>query len=234
MFQTIRSALAVRTRIKAARKRSTAAQLFEKYRDQTMIMRHDFIANVETAMDGLNSQNLDGLSVVECGTWRGGMSAALVEIGGPNRDYFFFDSFEGLPPAKEIDGEGALAYQADTASEHYRDNCAATLEEFNATIAKTGNSSGRIRAIKGFFDQTLPHFTPKPIALLRLDGDWYDSTIVCIAKFWDHVAPGGMILIDDYYMWDGCSRAVHDFLSSRKATERIRQGAVGLAYIVKN
>jgi hypothetical protein len=83
-----------------------------------MIMPHDFVANIETAMDALNNPALSKGAVVECGTWKGGMSAALVEIGGPNRDYYFFDSFEGLPPAKEIDGEGAIAYQADTTSPH--------------------------------------------------------------------------------------------------------------------
>jgi O-methyltransferase len=196
-----------------------------------MIMPHDFVANLETAMAALKDPALANGAIVECGTWKGGMSAALVEIGGPDRDYYFFDSFEGLPPAKEIDGEGALAYQADKNSPHYRDNCCASLEDFQHTMSLTNLPTNRIHAIKGFFESTFPSFEPTPIALLRLDGDWYDSTMVCLEKFWDHILPGGVVLIDDYYIWDGCSRAVHDFLSRRQSSERIRQGAVGLAYI---
>ena len=61
-----------------------------------------------------------------------------------------------------------------------------------------------------------------------------DSTLTCLRKFWEYVVPGGVILIDDYYTWDGCSRAVHDFLSERKATERIRQGIIGgIAFMLK-
>jgi hypothetical protein len=56
--------------------------------------------------------------------------------------------------------------------------------------------------------------------------------MICLNKFWDDVLVGGLILIDDYYMWDGCSRAVHDFLSARKATERIQEDS-GVGYIVK-
>jgi O-methyltransferase len=58
--------------------------------------------------------------------------------------------------------------------------------------------------------------------------------MICLRKFWDHVLPGGIVLIDDYHMWDGCSRAVHDFLSEKKAPERITQGRLaGVGYIKK-
>src|SRR5262249_42322226 len=75
-----------------------------------------------------------------------------------------------------------------------------------------------------------PTFVSPNIAVLRLDGDWYDSTMICLRKFWNHVLPGGIIIIDDYFAWDGCTRAVHDFLSSIRANERIRhtrRGQVG-------
>ena len=77
--------------------------------------------------------------------------------------------------------------------------------------------------VKGWFSDTLPAFNPPDsIALLRLDGDWYDSTMTCLDSLFDKVAPSGLILLDDYYAWDGCSRALHDFLSRRSAPERIR------------
>src|SRR5262249_30302237 len=99
----------------------------------------------------------------------------------------------------------------------------ATLDEFNATIARTGADPSRIQVIKGWFDQTVPRFTPEPIAVLRLDGDWYDSTMICLKRFWDFMLPGGVILIDDYYAWDGCSRAFTDSLPAHKQFERTQQ-----------
>jgi len=66
-------------------------------------------------------------SVVECGVWRGGMIAGLSRILGSRR-YFLFDSFEGLPPAKPIDGQAAIDYQRNTTSPTYYDNCAAPSE----------------------------------------------------------------------------------------------------------
>ena len=48
------------------------------------------------------------------------------------------------------------------------------------------------------------------------------STKTCLTNLFDRVAPGGIIILDDYFTWDGCSRALHDFLSERSAAERLR------------
>jgi O-methyltransferase len=69
------------------------------------------------------------------------------------------------------------------------------------------------------------------IALLRLDGDWYESTMACLDALYDRVVPGGLVIIDDYYTWDGCARAVHDFLSRRGVSARIRQWANAICYL---
>lgn len=174
--------------------------------------------------------NVDGC-VVECGVWRGGMTAALVSVLGAHRKYFLFDSFEGLPPAKPVDGAAALRWQRDTQSAGYYDNCSAGEEFARRAMMLSGAASFYL--IKGWFEKTLSDFSPpEPIALLRLDGDWYDSTLVCLERLFEHVAPGGMIILDDYYTWDGCSRALHDFLSRHSAVERI-QNLGGVCYIEK-
>ena len=87
--------------------------------------------------------------------------------------------------------------------------------------------------VKGWFVDTLPEYrSGEPIALLRLDADWYESTMVCLENLFDRVIPGGLIIIDDYYIWDGCSRALHDFMSKRSALERI-QSFNGVCYLIK-
>jgi hypothetical protein len=97
----------------------------------------------------------------------------------------------------------------------------------------TKSAAKRFELIEGWFKETLAGFTPEePIAVLRLDGDWYDSTMQCLTALYPHVVPGGLIIIDDYFAWDGCSRAVHDYLSQIGALERI-EGSHGLCFLVK-
>jgi O-methyltransferase len=205
-----------------------------KYKRFTMITRLAYTENLALIAAALNRAALKNGAIVECGTWRGGMSAGMIEVGGRDRQYLFFDSFEGLPPARELDGAAAMHWQANVTSRHYFDNCRASLQDFERTIALTGISLDCVEIRKGFFADTFPTFQAPSIAVLRLDGDWYDSTMECLEKFWDHVIPGGLIIIDDYYTWDGCCRAVHDFLAKRQATERLSQGPIGkVAYIRK-
>ena len=84
----------------------------------------------------------------------------------------------------------------------------------------------------GWFEKTLPGVRiDNGIALLRLDADWYESTIACLENLYDQVVPGGIVIVDDYYTWDGCARAVHDFLAHRKVTARVRQWASAICYL---
>jgi len=210
-------------------------QLFCKYHSRTMIHLRGFIENLGIMNVALGRSNLKDGAIVECGTWKGGMAAAMIETGGPKRHYYFFDSFEGLPPAKDIDGPSAKRWQADVTSPTYFDNCSASLEEFRHTLEMTGCTPDVLEVHKGFFENTLPTFDCPPVAILRLDADLYDSTMICLEKFWSHVMPGGLIVIDDYYAFEGCARAVHAFLAKQQASERIFQGPLGLvAFILKH
>lgn len=81
----------------------------------------------------------------------------------------------------------------------------------------------KFHLIKGWFSETLPFFKPDlPIAILRLDGDWYDSTMDCLNNLFPLVKEGGIVIMDDYYVWDGCSRAVHDYFSKTNLPLKIR------------
>ncbi len=192
-------------------------QTYERFRQYTMIPPGTFAANLELAE---RAMNLDGC-VVECGVWRGGMSAAIASVLGGEREYFLFDSFKGLPKAKEIDGIAALKWQQNTDDPNYYDNCTAEPEYAEQAMHLAGVR--HFRLVQGWFENTIPGYTfPSPIALLRLDADWYDSTMICLDHLFPQVAPSGIIILDDYYTWDGCSRALHDYLSRHSASERIR------------
>lgn len=196
--------------------------LFASYRAATMCTPEVFAMNIKLAE---NIATLPG-HVVECGTWRGGMIAAIAERLGPERHYVLCDSFQGLPPAQQIDGPDALAWQRTT-----RDNCRATADEARESMRFAGITSYQV--LEGWFHETLPTLTDvREIALLRIDADWYDSTLCCLENLWDRVVQGGIVILDDYFVWDGCSRAVHEFLSRNNLPERIRQRG-DVAYIEK-
>jgi len=168
--------------------------------------------------------------IVECGVWRGGMSAAMAEVL-PDRHHLLFDSFEGLPPAQDIDGVAALSYQNDKGSPTYFDNCRA--ESSFSEKAMAMSPAKDFQLVRGWFEETLPTFvSPEPIAVLRLDSDWYASTTDCLTYLYPQVMPGGLILIDDYFVWDGCARAVHDYLSKHKLTDRVHEFN-GLCFFIK-
>lgn len=117
---------------------------------------------------------------------RGGMSAEMALFLGPGRKYYLLDSFEGLPPAKHIDGEAANRWQQYREAPGYFDNCSAPGEFATSAMTMAGIPSFRI--VKGWFNRTLPNEPiPEPIAVLRLDGDWYESTMtvwnISLARF---------------------------------------------------
>jgi O-methyltransferase len=192
--------------------------MYGKYRGSTMAPRSYFLRNM-LIVD--SRRHVNGC-VVECGVWRGGMSAGMAEVLGPGREYFLFDSFEGLPPATEQDGEAAKRWQKDTQGATYYDNCRAPIEFAERAMKLSGAANYRL--VKGWFENTLPQFVPpSPIAVLRLDGDWYESTMTALESLFKYLAPDGVVILDDYYAWDGCSRAVHDFLSRHQSTARLTQ-----------
>jgi hypothetical protein len=173
--------------------------------------------------------------IVECGTWKGGMACGLMAVCGGDRIYHFFDSFEGLPDAREIDGPGAINYQKDTQSPVYFDNCRADYEGFCSLVYSQDVPKNNIHVYKGWFSDTLVRAPiANAIAVLRLDADWYESTWACLESLYPKVARGGVIIVDDYYMWDGCSRAVHAYLHKTSSRSRVRCSPLAqVAYIIK-
>jgi len=206
--------------------RQKMRQLYEKYRNFTMVPELAFIHNLELCS---KFNHIPG-SYAECGVWRGGMTAAISEILQPGRSIHLFDSFEGLPPAKDIDGQAALAWQQNTTSPAFYDNCTAEEQFAIEAMAMAGCKSYRVH--KGWFETTTLNFD-EPIAILRLDGDWYDSIHTCLVNLFPFVQEGGLVLLDDYHTWDGCARAVHDYLSANRLPTRILQWQNDLAYLVK-
>jgi len=185
-----------------------------------MVHPSDVQWNIENLIRVIDS-DIEGC-VVECGVWKGGLSLALllaqkIKYGRILRPVLLFDSFEGLPPADTVDGPAATQYQKTS------DNCEVEVAEVRSLLASFGFSEPDYFIYKGWFDQTIPPIiTPEGICFLRLDGDWYGSTKVCLENLEPQLNTGGLLVIDDYYSWDGCSLAVHEHLFKVKSTMRLR------------
>jgi len=202
-------------------------KIYGKFSDFTMIPENIFIANLELAM---KSENVPG-AIVECGTWKGGMIAGMACLLGDKRDYVLFDSFSGLPDVQDIDGPAAVAWQSNTESKTYHNNCTARIEDAQSAMSIAGVAEPRI--YPGWFNDTLPTVQfNSGIAILRLDSDWYESESLVYQHLFDLVNVEGLIIVDDYHVWDGCSRALHDYLSKNSRIEKIRSHK-GVCYLIK-
>jgi predicted O-methyltransferase YrrM len=81
--------------------------------------------------------------------------------------------------------------------------------------------------VKGSFNDTLPKANTGPIALLRMDADWYDSTKQILAMLASSVATGGLVIVDDYYTWAGCARAVNEYAAEKSwPIRQFRRGGI--------
>lgn len=147
-------------------------------------------------------------ALVECGVFKGGGAAVIAASASASRQVYLFDSFEGLPPPGAEDGRIAQA--------RYTEGwCAGTEDDVRAIFATLGLLGPRVHLVKGWFRDTFPVSSVGPIALLHIDADWYDSVRLCLERFWDDVSPGGYVVFDDYARWEGCTRAVDEFLAAR-------------------
>jgi O-methyltransferase len=207
-------------------------QTWQRFQQFSMIPREHFVENLQLIQQ--LGCRLDG-AFVECGTWKGGMAAAMMAVGGANRQYHFFDSFQGLPPAQQIDGAAALRYQRNVDAPDYYDNCTANYDEFMALMATVSPSSANLHVHRGWFADTVPLYDGPDIAVLRLDGDWYESTMACLTHLYPRVQTGGVVIIDDYEAWTGCSRAVHQYLTEIQSSSVINRTAFArVPYLIKD
>jgi O-methyltransferase len=147
--------------------------------------------------------------VAETGVWRGGatilMRAILSVCGETERRVWVADSFEGLPPPDPDQ------YPADAGDSHWRyRQLAVPRREVEANFARYGLLDGQVRFLPGWFRDTLASAPIEALAVLRLDGDMYESTIVALRALHAKVQPGGYVVVDDYAL-PGCRQAVDDF-----------------------
>lgn len=180
-------------------------------------------------------------SLVECGVWRGGSSGVMAlaaRHAGETRELHLFDSFEGLPEPQEVDEQAAADYSSGRASGKLSSigRCKAELDEVEGFLfGQLQLDRKQVHFHVGWFQNTVPidAATLGPIALLRLDGDWYESTKVCLEHLYPRLTPGGVLVLDDYFAWAGCRKATDEYRAQHGITEPIIAIDQDAAYWVK-
>src|SRR3989338_5316082 len=187
------------------------------------------------------SENKGRGSFVETGVWRGGCAGILSHISkkyGYKNKLFFFDSFEGLPQPVTEDGLDAKKFANENNNGQLKSIKKIVADDTyikNLLFEKLDIDKKKVNIIKGWFQKTLPKYKQiiGPIGIMRLDGDWYESTKVCLENLYDLVLPGGYIIIDDYYYWDGCKKATDEFIKLRNLNVEIIPQDLSGAYFIK-
>jgi hypothetical protein len=177
------------------------------------------VASVVDAVRYVASRRIPG-AIVECGVWRGGSmmaaASALLESGDA-RDLYLFDTYEGMttPTDRDLDYRGASAgdIYPQTLVGDRSEWCYATLEDVTTNLSSTGYPIERCHFVKGDVLETLPGAAPAEIAVLRLDTDWYESTRHELKHLFPRLAPGGILIVDDYGHWQGCRQAVDEYFA---------------------
>jgi O-methyltransferase len=189
-------------------------RLFERVKDYTMTSKEALYA-LYTSVNFILDRNIPG-AIVECGVWRGGSAllAALIlqERGIHNRPLYLFDTFEGMttPTAFDIHKHGK---PAEKFIEEFLNEFEVTdpsLEEVKDTFA-AHSFTFDIHFVKGDVVETLKTEQPDPIALLRLDTDWYESTKAELEYLYPNLTQGGVLIIDDYGCWAGARKATDEY-----------------------
>ena len=157
---------------------------------------------------------------LEAGVWRGGaciyMRGISAARGETQRRVWVADSFAGLPPPDPD------AYPADEGDPHHQfHQLIVPLDEVKGNFARYGLLDEQVRFLPGWFADTLPQAPIAQLAILRLDGDMYSSTMQTLDALYDKVKPGGYVIVDDYIL-KGCRRATDDFRARSGIAEAIQ------------
>ena len=192
------------------------SNLYRRVRPHTMCS----VARLRGLNEGVRyvvANRLPG-DLVECGCARGG-SAALMGLTlrhlGECRNLWLFDTFEGLPAPTTDDPDYEIA-------ELFTGSCLGPLEGVRQLFRDEGIADG-VQFVKGLFQDTIPRSPIQQIALLHIDGDWYESVKICLDTLYDKVVPGGIVQFDDYGYWKGARKAVDEFMASRKIDGQLQR-----------
>ena len=176
------------------------------------------LENVQACVSEVIRSRVRG-DLIETGVWRGGtsifMRATLAAFGDADRRVWVADSFRGLPPP------GSRRFSADEGLDLSSPLLSVSLEQVKANFGKYGLLDAQVEFLVGWFKDTLPSAPIDHLAVIRLDGDLYESTMDALSALYPKLSLGGYVIIDDYYCFDACRQAVTDYRQAHGVTDAI-------------
>jgi len=193
------------------------ARLMLKVKPQFTMVTNKNLMTLYNLVRQVNRLELPG-DIVECGVWNGGSAAVMglaniEEVHSSiDRMIWLFDSFQGLPPASDKDGEAER-------KNYFEGWNKGDVNKVHKVFRKLRVPLTRVNIIPGWFETTLMRAEIDRIAILHIDADWYKSVKLVLDVFYNKVVPGGFVILNDYGAWPGCNRAVDDFLVEHGMTD---------------
>lgn len=176
--------------------------------------------NVQHCVTEVIRQGVPG-DLIEAGVWRGGttilMRAVLAAYGDNERRVWAADSFEGLPKTDPAH------YPSDAGLDFFAEipELAVDVEQVKANFARYGLLDAQVEFLVGWFKDTLPAAPIHQLAVARIDGDLYESTIDAISALYPRLSVGGYLIVDDYNDIKACRHAISDYRVEHGIDERI-------------
>lgn len=177
--------------------------------------------NLQECIEDVLERGVPG-DLIEAGVWRGGasifMRAVLRAHGVDDRTVWVADSFQGLPPPNDEE------FPADAGDLHHTvGELAVSLDEVRENFRLYDLLDDRVRFLPGWFRETLPQAPVEQLAVIRIDGDMYESTLQVLEALYPRLAAGGYVIVDDYGGIPACRAAVDDYRTRMGISEEIRQ-----------
>ncbi len=198
------------------------SEIYNKVRPYTMTSPQRVYTLIE-AVNYIERNNIEG-DIVECGVWKGGsmMAAALTlnKNNSHNRQLYLYDTYEGMSAPTEKD----VTFSGDNASDLLQNNsdkesnlvwAYSPIDEVKKNVYSTEYPKEKIHFIKGKVEATIPQTLPSKISILRLDTDWYESTLHELNHLFPLLSQHGVLIIDDYGHWEGARKAVDEYFEQQ-------------------
>lgn len=189
---------------------------------QTMVGRKR-MENIRFCVESVLTDGIPG-DLIETGVWRGGstilMKGLLRAWGVDDRTVWVADSFQGLPP-RDVE-----KYPQDLESPEGTEKwspLAVSMEQVQKNFERYDLLDDHVRFLKGWFKDTLATAPIGKLAVARLDGDLYESTMDAIVPLYPKLSVGGYLIVDDYNGWPACKKAVDEYREKNGITEEIHK-----------
>jgi len=184
-------------------------------------LSHKALLLLGNTVKKIEKNNIEG-SIIETGCALGGSSILIGKLKNKNRQFNVYDSFEMMPEPTENDGED-VHYRFDVIKKGVSKGISGNkyygyekdlYNKVKNSFISFGVDLTNIQLIKGYYEDTLK--INEQVAMAHIDCDWYDSVLVSLQRIEPYLVVGGVLIIDDYYCYSGCKKAVDDYFKDKK------------------